>query len=118
MKAAEEIFGCAIPVGAYVVREAGAVGGFLPITETQWEAHYAAEPWMRGAKALAAFRRLLARFWQQFPKVRELIGAIKADNRPARYLAVRLGFAFRFSLSLPWPDGVTRETAIYGMPRP
>ncbi|NVN44416.1 hypothetical protein HW537_10955 [Asaia siamensis] len=118
MRSAAEIFGCDIPVGAHIVREAGAVGGFLPITETQWEAHYATEPWMRGAKALSAFRRLLARFWQQFPTVRELIGAIKTDNRPARYLAVRLGFAFRFRLSLPWPDGVTRETAIYGMLRP
>lgn len=118
MKTAADIFGCSIPPAAHILREAGAVGGFLPITESQWEAHYAAEPWMRGAKALAAFRRLLARFWQTFPEVRELIGAIKAENRPARYLAVRLGFAFRFSLSLPWPDGVTRETAIYGMNRP
>lgn len=89
----------------------------IPISETAWEVHCGASQSQRGRPALAAFSRLIQRFWDEHPSVFVLVGVMEAAHRAARINAVRLGFVHFMTAVLPWPDGTSRLTACYRLER-
>ena len=117
---AGRILGHAVPDGWTVTTCDGAAGAFrfLPAHPGSWEVHYAADAAARGIAARLAFDRMLAWWWKAHPDCSRLVGAIRHENMPARYLAARLGFTRQGTYPLAWPDGQQRETAIYQKDRP
>lgn len=100
-----------------IYREGNVLAAVIPISDGAWEVHCGAAPNLRGRVALAAFRRLIAQFWGDYPDAITLIGVMEATHRAARVNAVRLGFVPFLTDNLPWPDGSVRLTACYRLER-
>lgn len=117
---AGRILGHTVPAEWTTTTCAGAAGVFrsLPAHPGCWEVHYAAETAARGMTARLAFDRMLSWWWRAHPDCIRLVGAIPHEDKPARYLAARLGFTRQGTYPLAWPDGQQRPTAIYQKDRP
>lgn len=112
-----DLLGLEPPPHWRIYREGNVLAAVIPISEGAWEVHCGVAPCERGRHALAAFRRLIAQFWADFPDAITLIGVMEATHRAARVNAVRLGFIPFLIDNLPWPDGSVRRTACYRLER-
>lgn len=114
---AKELLGMEPPAHALIYREGDVLAAVMPIGDGAWEAHCGVATDLRGRVALAAFRRLIAQFWGDYPDAITLIGVMEATHRAARINAARLGFVPFLTDNLPWPDGSVRRTACYRLER-